>query len=290
MTATLRAGTPRRRRRQRVEPAFPGAIVLSYVVAGLLALVCVLPLAYMISLAFQSDAEVSGAAVLLPKQWQWENIARIFEVAPFGRFLLNSIIVAGAITLAHLAFDPIVGYVFAKFRFPLRGFLFGAILATLMIPFFVRMLPLYIMFSNAGWLDTYQGLIVPFLMDAFGIFLVRQYMLSIPDELGEAARVDGASEWRVYWNIILPQAKPALAVLGVFSFVFQMNEFIWPLIATSSEQMRLITIALPLFQKDASTEWNLTAMGALLLFVPICLVFIFTQKYIVRGIAMSGIK
>jgi len=285
--STARAG---RRRPGLRERPFPGSMVVSYVVAGAFALACVLPLAYMISLAFQSDAEVAAPAVLLPKEFQWVNIARIFEAAPFGKYLLNSVIVAGSITVAHLVFDPLVGYVFAKFYFPLKGFFFSAILATLMIPFFVRMLPLYILFSNAGLLNTYQGLILPFLIDAFGIFLVRQYMTSIPDELAEAAQVDGASEFRIYWNIILPQAKPALAVLGVFSFVFQMNEFIWPLIATSSDSMRLITIALPMFQKEASAQWNLTAMGSLLLFVPICTVFVLSQKYIVRGIALSGIK
>lgn len=290
MTVATRTGR-RRSHRGLNDRLFPGATAVSYLIAILLALACVIPLLYMISLAFQSDAEVQGGqAVLLPSSWQWGNIARVFDAAPFGRFLLNSLIVAGLITLAHLVFDPMVGYVFAKFDFPLKGAIFTTILATMMIPFFVRMLPLYVMFSNMGWLNTYQGLVVPFLMDAFGIFLMRQYMLSVPNELGEAARVDGASEWRIYWNIVLPQTKPALAVLGLFSFVFQMNEFIWPLIATSTEQMRVITIALPLFNKESFTQWNLTAMASLLLFVPICALFLFTQKYVVRGIAMSGIK
>ncbi|MHA7984276.1 carbohydrate ABC transporter permease [Rathayibacter sp. CAU 1779] len=290
MTTATRTG--RRRSHAALDDRlFPGAKVVSYILAVVFALACVIPLLYMISLAFQSDAEVQGGrAVLFPAVPQWGNIARVFEAAPFGLFLLNSLIVAGLITIAHLVFDPMVGYVFAKFEFPGKRAIFTTILATMMIPFFVRMLPLYVMFSNLGWLNTYQGLVVPFLMDAFGIFLMRQYMVSVPNELGEAARVDGASEWRIYWNIVLPQTKPALAVLGLFSFVFQMNEFIWPLIATSTEQMRVITIALPLFNKESFTQWNLTAMASLLLFIPICALFLFTQKYVVRGIAMSGIK
>lgn len=283
---------PRRRKHSSLDDSlFPGAKIASYVVVVLFALACVIPLLFMVSLAFQSDAEVQGGnPVLFPSAPQWQNLARVFEAAPFGRFLVNSLIVAGAITIAHLVFDPLVGYVFAKFDFPFKQTFFVSILATMMIPFFVRMLPLYLIFSNMGWLNTYQGLTVPFLMDAFGIFLVRQYMMSVPNELSEAARVDGASEFRIYWNIVLPQAKPALAVLALFSFVFQMNEFIWPLIATTTEQMRVITIALPLFNKESFTQWNLTAMASLLLFVPICLLFLFTQKYLVRGIAMSGIK
>lgn len=271
--------------------AFPGAKVLSYVIAILFALACVLPLLYMISLALQSDAEIQGGhAVLFPASPQWGNLGRVFEAAPFGLFLVNSLVVAGLITVAHLVFDPMVGYVFAKFEFPFKQTFFVAILATMMIPFFVRMLPLYLLFSNLGWLNSYHGLVVPFLMDAFGIFLMKQYMSSIPDELAEAARVDGASEWRIYWNIVLPHAKPALAVLCLFSFVFQMNEFIWPLIATTTEDMRTLTIALPLFNKESYTQWNLTAMASLILFIPICTLFLFTQKYLVRGIAMSGMK
>jgi multiple sugar transport system permease protein len=270
---------------------FPGAKILSYLVVVIFALACVIPLLYMISLAFQTDAEVQGGtAVLIPSDPQWANIGRVFDAAPFGRFLVNSLVVAGLITISHLVFDPMVGYVFAKFEFPGKQAIFVSILATMMIPFFVRMLPLYLLFSNLGWLDTYQGLVVPFLIDAFGIFLMRQYIMSVPNELAEAARMDGASEFKIYWQIILPQTKPALAVLALFSFVFQMNEFIWPLIATSTEAMRVITIALPLFNKESFTQWNLTAMASLLLFVPICALFLFTQKYLVQGIAMSGIK
>lgn len=270
---------------------FPGAKLVTYIVVGILALACVVPLLYMVSLAFQTDAEVQGGtAVLIPSDPQWENLARVFEAAPFGRFLVNSLIVAGLITVSHLVFDPMVGYVFAKFEFPFKQTIFVSILATMMIPFFVRMLPLYLLFSNMEWINTYQGLVVPFLMDAFGIFLMRQYMMSVPSELAEAARMDGASEFRIYARIILPQTKPALAVLALFSFVFQMNEFIWPLIATTTENMRVMTIALPLFNKESFTQWNLTAMAALLLFVPICALFLFTQKYLVQGIAMTGIK
>ncbi|WP_067782772.1 carbohydrate ABC transporter permease [Actinomyces vulturis] len=273
------------------EELFPGARIVSLVLVWIAAVIAVLPLVYMVSLAFQSDQEaVGGQAVIFPATWQWENIGRLFDAAPFGRFFLNSVVVAGLITLSHLTFAPLVAYAFAKFEFPGRNFFFILILSTMMIPFFVRMIPLYVMFSRIGWLNTYQGLVTPFLMSAFSIFLMRQFISGVPDSLIEAARVDGASELRIYRSIVLPQTKPALTVLGLFTFVFQMNEFLWPLIVTQSMNMRTITIGLSLFKSESFTLWNLTAMGSLMLFIPVCLLFVVTQKHIVQGIAMTGIK
>ncbi|MEV5964874.1 carbohydrate ABC transporter permease [Kribbella sp. NPDC051952] len=273
------------------ERLFPGDRVAAYVVLVGLGLVTVLPLLYMIVLALQSDAEVqSGDPVLWPDQLHWENFTRLFEAAPFGRFFVNSFVMAGAITVSHLIFDPLIGYVFAKMEFPGKRVAFVAVLSTLMVPFFVRMLPIYSIFASLGWIDSYQGLIVPFLMDAYGIFLMRQFIRPLPDELIEAARVDGAGELRIYLRVILPQCKPALAVLGLFTFVFQWNEFLWPLIATSRTEMRTLPIGLTLFNQEYFTQWNLTAAGALLLFVPTALFFVITQKFLVEGIALSGLK
>ncbi|HYH33089.1 MAG TPA: carbohydrate ABC transporter permease [Pseudonocardia sp.] len=286
--APTAAPAPRAVRRDRL---FPGDRAVSYVVLVLLGMVTVLPLLYMVALSLQSDAEVfAGNPVLWPEDPQWGNFVRLFETAPFGRFFLNSLIMAGAITIAHLVFDPLVGYVFAKFDFPGKRIAFVAVLSTLMVPFFVRMLPIYAIFSNLGWIDTYQGLIVPFLMDAYGIFLMRQFIQPLPDELIEAARVDGASELRIYLQIILPQCRPALAVLALLTFVFQWNEFLWPLIATSTTEMRTMPIGLTLFNQEYFTQWNLTAAGALILFVPTALFFVVTQKFLVEGISLSGLK
>ncbi|BDA65749.1 carbohydrate ABC transporter permease [Actinomyces capricornis] len=273
------------------EALFPGARAVSLIIIVLAALVAVAPLVYMVSLAFQSDAEVAGGrAVLWPEEIQWGNIARLFQAAPFGRFFLNSVLVAGLITCSHLLLAPVVAYAFAKFDFPGKNLMFILILSTMMIPFFVRMIPLYVWFSQIGWLDTYQGLVTPFLMSAFSIFLMRQFITGVPNELIEAGRVDGASELRIYRSIVLPQTKPALVVLGLFTFVFQMNEFLWPLIVTKSDAMRTIPIGLSLFNRESFTLWNLTAMGSLMLFIPVCLLFVLTQRHIVQGIAMTGIK
>lgn len=265
--------------------------VLLYALLTLASLVTVLPLLYMVSLSLQTEAEtLAASAVLWPESPQWGNYAELFARAPFGDFIVNSLVVAGAITLSHLIFDPLVGYVFAKFRFPLRNTLFVALLATLMVPFFVRMIPLYVMMANLGWLNTYQGLITPFLMDAFGIFLMRQFIQPIPDDLISAARIDGASELRIYRSVILPQTRPALAVLALFTFVFQWNEFLWPLVATSTPEMRTIPVGLTLFNQEYFTLWHLTAAGSVILFVPTALLFVFTQRYFVRGIALTGLR
>ncbi|SDU79389.1 carbohydrate ABC transporter permease [Jiangella alkaliphila] len=263
----------------------------AYTVLGVVGAVMVVPMLYMASLSLQTEAETLAAdPVLWPASLQFGNYVELFESAPFGHFILNSLIVAGGITVAHLVFDPLIGYVFAKFRFPLRNTLFVALLATLMIPLFVRMIPLYVMMSNLGWLNSYQALIVPFLMDAFGIFLMRQFIQPIPDDLIHAARIDGASELRIYARVILPQVKPALAVLGLFTFVFQWNEFLWPLVATSTEEMRTIPVGLTLFNQEYFTLWHLTAAGSVILFVPTVLLFLFSQRYFVRGITLSGLK
>lgn len=275
-------------RRDRV---FPGDRAVGYVFVLACCAVTVIPLLYMISLSLQSDADIfSGNPVLWPKVLHPDNFVTLFQRAPFARFFLNSVIMAGVITLSHLVFDPLVGYVFAKFDFPFKRTIFVVILATLMIPFFVRMIPVYVMFSQVDWLNSYQGLIVPFLMDAYGIFLMRQFIAPLPDELIDAARVDGASELRIYARVILPQAKPALGVLALFTFVFQWNNFLWPLIVTSTTDMRTMPVGLTLFNQEYFTQWNLTAAGAVVLFVPTAVLFFFTQRYLVRGVALTGLK
>jgi multiple sugar transport system permease protein len=273
------------------ETIFPGAKLLSYLVLIVLALLALLPFLYMISLSLQTEADTfAGNPVLFPSQPQFSNYVDIWQKAPFARFFLNSAIVAGAITLSHLFFDPLAGYVFAKFEFPLKNVIFLFVLGTLMIPFFVRMIPLYTMMAGVGWLNTYQGLIVPFLMSAYGIFLMRQFIQPLPFELIDAARIDGCSEFRIYWRVILPQIKPALATLGLFTFVYSWDEFLWPLVAINSVEMRTMTTGLTLFNNEFFSEWQYIATGSTILFIPILILFLLTQRYFVEGIAITGMK
>ena len=218
---------------------FFGKSTLFYLVLSLFAGIAIIPFLYLISLSLQSQAEIfSGIPVIFPSVPQFQNYVSIWIMAPFARFFLNSLIVATVITLTHLFFDPLAGYVFAKYRFPLKNVIFLFVMGTLMIPFFVRLIPLYIMMGDWGWLNTYQALIVPFSMSAYGIFLMRQFMRPIPLELIDAARIDGCSEFGVYWRIILPQVKPALATLGLFTFLAHWDELLWPMVVVNTTDMR----------------------------------------------------
>jgi multiple sugar transport system permease protein len=273
------------------ENIFPGARALTYLVLILLALLAIMPFIYMLGLSLQTEAQIfAGEPVIIPSEPQFSNYVDIWQKAPFARFFLNSTIVAGAITLSHLFFDPLAGYVFAKYQFPLKNVFFLLILGTLMIPFFVRMIPLYTMMAGVGWLNTYQGLITPFLMSAFGIFLMRQFIQPLPFELIDAARIDGCSEFRIYWRIILPQVKAALATLGLFTFVTHWDEFLWPLIVVNTTDMRTMTTGLTLFNQEYFTQWQYMAAGSTVLFIPIFILFLLTQRYFVEGIAITGMK
>jgi multiple sugar transport system permease protein len=273
------------------ETPFPGAIAAAYIILLIVAGFTVIPFAYMISLSLQTDAEIlSGYPVIIPEIPQFKNYIEIWTLAPFGRFFLNSLIMAGGITLAHLILDPMGGYVFAKMEFPFKNVIFILLLSTMMVPHFVRMLPLYIMTAKAGMIDTYPALILPFLSHAYGIFLMRQYIQPIPNELLDAARIDGCSEIRIFWQIVMPQIKPALATVMLVTFIFQWNEFLWPLIVTNSVDMRVMTIGLTLFNQESFTRWNMTATGGLILFLPSLLLFLFTQRYFVQGITLTGMK
>ena len=273
------------------ETLFPGARVLTYIVVITLALLALVPFLYMISLSLQTEAQTfAGEPVLIPTQPQFNNYIDIWQKAPFARFFVNSVIVAGTITLSHLFFDPLAGYVFAKFEFPLKNVIFLFVLGTLMIPFFVRMIPLYSMMAGVGWLNTYQGLITPFMMGAYGIFLMRQFIQPLPFELIDAARIDGCSEFRIYWRIILPQIKPALATLGLFTFVFNWDEFLWPLVVVNTIDMRTMPTGLTLFNQEFLSQWQYIAAGSTILFIPILILFLLTQRYFVEGIAITGMK
>lgn len=269
----------------------PFTSIAVYAVLAAAVLLAVFPFVYMISLSLQSDADIySGVPIIIPQTLQFSNYVDIWQRAPFARFILNSFIIAGGITALHLIFDPLIGYVFAKMNFPGKGVMFAGLLATLMLPFFIRMIPLYILTAQMGMLNTYQGLIMPFAMSAYGIFLMRQFILPIPNDLIDAARIDGANDLVIYWRIVLPQIRPALATLALLTFVHQFNEFLWPLVVVSTTEMRPITTGLTLFNQEFFTQWNLTATGGVILFVPSFLLFLLTQRYFIRSVMMSGMK
>jgi ABC-type glycerol-3-phosphate transport system permease component len=231
----------------------------------------------------------------IPIQWfpdpmNWRSYLAAWRAHDFTRYFLNSFLVAGLITLGNLFLASLAGYSLARFRYFGQGILFILILSTVMLPLEVTMVPLFLIIKRLDWANTYQGLIVPFLVEGFGVFLMRQYMLGIPRDLIEAARIDGASEFRIYWQIVLPLCKPALAALGVFTFREAWDMYIWPLIIVTKDALRTVPLGISLFMNDYDTSWNLLMAIAALGTFPMILLFFFLQRAFVQGITLSGLK
>jgi multiple sugar transport system permease protein len=264
--------------------------ILSYTVLTLGAIVMIAPFLWMLSTALKDP----GAAFVYPPQWipkviTGKSFQEVWTKVPFGRYLFNSAVVAIGVTVAEVLTSALAAYAFARLRFPGRDQVFLLYLGTLMVPGQVTIIPNFIIMRHFGWINTYQGLIVPAAFTAFGTFLLRQYFLSIPRELEEAARIDGATYFQVWWRIILPLARPALATLAVFSFMGSWNGFLWPFIMISRPEMRTLTVALRSFQSEYGTEWTLLMAGSLIALFPMLLIFLAAQKYFVRGIATTGL-
>ena len=211
------------------------------------------------------------------------------RVMPFLRYLLNTTAVASSITFLHLAVSSLAAYAFARLRFPGRNRLFLLYLATLMVPGQVTLIPNFLIVKYLGWIDTYQALIIPQIFTAFGTFLLRQFFLTIPRELEDAARIDGASAVGIYWRIVLPLSGPALATLGVFTFTTQWNNFLWPLIVINDAQMRTLTVGLRALIGQFTVQYPLLMAGSVISLIPMLIVFLLAQRFFVRGIALTGL-
>lgn len=208
----------------------------------------------------------------------------------FGRFLWNSILVTVTATLLTLLVNSMAAFALAKYKFPGRQTIFLTMIATLMVPLSVILVPIFLVITQVGWNNNLLGIIVPVAATPTGVFLLRQYMLTIPNELMDAARIDGASEWRIYAQIILPLAKPALAVLAIFSVMWRWNDFLWPLIVLSRSEYFTLQVGLAAFQGEHMVQWNLILAMTVLTLLPITIVFAFLQRYITTGIATTGLK
>lgn len=236
-----------------------------------------------------------GEIYVYPPKWfpsvfHFDNYKKVFEAAPFGRYYLNSIFVAVTVTLGQLVTCSMAAYAFARLKFWGRNVLFFVFLGTMMIPYNVTMIPSFMVLYWLGWVDSYQALIVPGLASAFGVFLLRQFFLTIPKELEEAAVIDGASKLTILRKIIIPLSKPALATLAIFTFMGVFNDFIWALIVINSENMRTVQLGLAIFRDRYLTQWDLLMAGSVTAVLPILIVFFFAQKYFIKGITLSGIK
>lgn len=227
---------------------------------------------------------------MIPKFWRWENYQQVFDTVPFGRFYINTIIVTIARTLGGVFIASLAGFAFAQLRFKGRDLIFFVLLAGLMVPDQVLIVPRYILMREFGWLDTYQGLIVPLLFSAFGAFLLRQFFLGIPRDFYEAAALEGANPFRIYRDIYVPLALPALSAFGFLTFLWSWNEFLWALTITNSTDMRVMSVGIALFEGQYNTNTAVMLAAANLATVPLILLFIVFQKQLVQGIALTGVK
>jgi ABC-type glycerol-3-phosphate transport system permease component len=277
---------------------FPIRRVLSliplYLVATLGAFLTILPFLWMVLSAFKSNAEIfSYPPSIFPKTFNLDNFFKLFEMWPFGSWYINSILVSLISTITVLFFSTLAGFAFAKYDFKGRGIMFGILIASTMIPFQLILIPLFIQVSRMEMINTYAGLIVPFMAPAFGIFLMKQFMSSIPDELLDSARIDGCTEFGIYLNIIVPLIRPAMGTLAIITFLGSWNSFIWPLVILNSDSMMTLPIGLARLTENVpgkSRDFGVIMAAASLVSVPIILVFIAMQRQFISGILSGAVK
>ncbi len=260
---------------------------------GLLALTVafIFPILWMTTTSFQAGEKMFQLTTeWIPSVWHPENYPNAWSRANFSQYFLNSAIVSGAVMVGNIVFCTLAGYGLAKFRFPGDRFVLIAILSTLMLPLEVTLVPTFLVIHKFGWINTYQGIIGPLLIDAFGVFLMRQSILSIPTDYIEAARIDGAGELRILWQIIVPQCLPALAVLAIFSFRDSWDQFLWPLTVVSLDQYRTYNLGLVQFGEDYGNPPTEQMAIAVLATVPVFVLFWVLQRSVNKGFGLSGLK
>lgn len=287
-----RAASPSGRNRiQRAMPRGIGGWLLWIAIIAVTS-ITLLPIAIIVLTAFKPVAEVNAfPPTLVPTTWTLDNFTRIFENLPFARLILNSFVFAGGVTLFALLFDSLAAYVLARIDFRGNRVLLIAIIASLMIPFQALLIPVYQVIADLGWIDTYWGLIIPRAADAFGIFFLRQFFISLPQDLDSAARLDGASEARIYWSIALPNAVPAMLTLGVYIFVNNWNDLLWPLVLTTDAEMGTITSGLTqLTGPGGIVPFGVMMAGSFIALVPLTVIFLFLQRRFVASVASTGLK
>ncbi|MEP6761371.1 MAG: carbohydrate ABC transporter permease [Sporichthyaceae bacterium] len=277
-------------RRAAAGEAHPQPWIYAVLGAGLVVLVG--PFLWMLQGSFRPNRELQQVPPSwLPQHPTLDNYRQLFQVLDFPTFFFNSAVVAASITIGNLVFCSMLGYALAKLRFPGKRAIFALVLGTLMVPGVVLFVPLFVLVSNLGMANSFPGLIFPFLAGPFGVFLMRQFILGLPDELIQAARVDGASEFRIFRSIIIPLCKPVLATLGILTFLTSWNQFLWPLVVAQSEDKYTLPVALAIYSiGEKRADYGLLMAGSVVVVIPVLLVFLALQRHFVRGIAMTGIK
>jgi multiple sugar transport system permease protein len=267
-------------------------LVALHAVLAFGAIIMIMPFIWMISTAFKPKNEVlSKTPNFIPAHPTFANFTGVFHAAPFARYFLNSMIMSVVSTVVIVLTSAIAGYVLAKFTFPGRTLLFAVILATAVVPFEIYMIPLYLSMNKLKLINTMQGMVIPYLIMSFGIFFIRQNVIaSIPDELMMAARIDGASELRIFTRIILPLLGSACSALSIFAFIQAWTAFIWPLLIANTQNLYTMELGLAQFQTGFAINFGLTAAGSVISLIPVVVVFLLLRRRIITGVALTGIK
>lgn len=266
--------------------------VAAFIAMAAFTAVVMLPIVIIVFTAFKPTIEVNAyPPTLAPQDWTLDNLTRIVTELPFVRLVINSVIFAGGVTLFALVFDSLAAYALARIDFAGRKVLLIAIIASLMIPFQATLIPVYQLVAELGWINTYAGLIAPRAADAFGIFLLRQFFLALPRDLDNAARIDGANEFRIFRSIVIPNAIPALMTLGVFTFINNWNDLLWPLVFTNQAEMGTITSGLTLLTGPGGIiPYGVMMAGSLIAILPLIVGFLFVQRRFIDNLATTGLK
>ncbi|MFB9618422.1 carbohydrate ABC transporter permease [Brooklawnia cerclae] len=307
MTVDVVKRTPSARRLEKSRPLVWSAIgrIALYSLLGIIAVVMVMPFVWMVLTSLKSSQDLAASPpTLLPTEWKWSNYAEAMQAAPFVTYARNSLIIAVSHTAINLVIASMAGYALARLKFRGSNLAFMAVLGALMIPTYTKIIPEFLIVrfmplfggndlfgqGGTGWLDTWWALIVPGAVTPFAVFLFRQFYMDLPVELEEAARLDGVSELGIWARIMTPLIKPAFITAGLLTFVDSWNNFLWPLIVTHSDSMRVIQVGLSVFRTENGTQWAYLMAGTTLATAPMVLLFILGQKYFVRGFANAGIK
>lgn len=289
--ARINAENERLRKQARAKRTI--SLTLSYVALALVTFLMIFPLIIVVIVSFTPNAVAqTWPPKIIPSAWTLDNYTSLFQRLPIGRELLNTIVFAGAVTIISVFFDSLAAYGLSRVDFKGRGILLAVLIATMMIPAMALLIPVYKLLGSMGLVNSYLGIIIPRMADVGGIFLLRQFFISIPKDLDNAARIDGAGEFRIFAQIILPNAVPAILTVGMFNFMGNWNDLLWPLIMTSKPETRTITAGLAMLTGHGSsvTPYGVVMAGALISALPLLIVFFFVQKRFVEGIAMTGMK
>ncbi len=292
ITETAVAATPTtedRRPRSRRPDWSRGA---TYIALTIGLIITLMPFIWMLLGSFKTQGELLQRPITWwPEQATLDNYSRWLTQLDYGQFFFNSVVVALVVVLGNIAFCSMVAYALAKMQFPGKKVLFVLVLLTLMVPGVVTLVPMFVLVANMGLVNTYPALILPFLAGPLGVFLMRQFIMGVPDALLEAARIDGAGEFRIFLRIVMPQCGPAIATLAILTFLGSWNNFLWPLVVAQTEKIYTLPVALSLYSVGSNgTFYGLLMAGSVLVVTPILILFLFLQRYFVQGIAMTGLK